>query len=459
MFILPRAEEQVSDLKLCVRSLIYDLESREFVHDDAASLYDADTEGNANAGVALPQRQLDDIPADEDIALIDFLNNHGMQRLLAPLHNYGVDDMEDLIDCLDVSNDEGLEAIGLPRDQIRCLRKAAETWETSDSAHEAAEPAQHPAASSPLPPQQEHTSPNQHRQLAIPYLKRCDTGESALNEAASSRGADIKSNTNIPTPSSLTQGGTAELWAELSQPEQFEDAPAQERTSSGGTMNYGLEAKEGAVIEAASRNSAVTEKNTSAAPIIPPKSEFEDTEVAAGREALINLMNKNRMLHVLELLLKFGVETLEDLIYCMRNYDDEELMKYIGLLRFQILRLRKAAKTWETSDSAHEAAQPAQHQAASTLRPPQQEQIAPNHQKLHAGRGPPARSLAKYSGVSFDKIKSSQKKMWKAQIRIDGKKKHIDWFSTAEAAARAYDEECAKHGRPRANFPTDKAAV
>ena len=187
-------------------------------------------------------------------------------------------------------------------------------------------------------------------------------------------------------------------------------------------MNYGLEAKEGAVIEAASRNSAVTEKNTSAAPIIPPKSEFEDTEVAAGREALINLMNKNRMLHVLELLLKFGVETLEDLIYCMRNYDDEELMKYIGLLRFQILRLRKAAKTWETSDSAHEAAQPAQHQAASTLRPPQQEQIAPNHQKLHAGRGPPARSLAKYSGVSFDKIKSSQKKMWKAQIRIDGKK-------------------------------------
>ena len=48
MFILPRAEEQVSDLKLCVRSLIYDLESREFVHDDAASLYDADTEGNAN---------------------------------------------------------------------------------------------------------------------------------------------------------------------------------------------------------------------------------------------------------------------------------------------------------------------------------------------------------------------------------------------------------------------------
>jgi len=265
--------------------------------------------------------------------------------------------------------------------------------------------------------------------------------------------------TNIPTPSSLTQGGTAELWAELSQPEQFEDAPAQERTSSGGTMNYGLEAKEGAVIEAASRNSAVTEKNTSAAPIIPPKSEFKNTEVAAGREALINLMNKNRMLHVLELLLKFGVETLEDLIYCMRNYDDEELMKYIGLLRFQILRLRKAAKTWETSDSAHEAAQPAQHQAASTLRPPQQEQIAPNHQKLHAGRGPPARSLAKYSGVSFDKIKSSQKKMWKAQIRIDGKKKHIDWFSTAEAAARAYDEECAKHGRPRANFPTDKAAV
>ena len=93
-------------------------------------------------------------------------------------------------------------------------------------------------------------------------------------------------------------------------------------------------------------------------------------EGSAERVRFVNLIKENRMLHVLEFLLKFGVDTVDDLMYCMRYYDDEELMKFIGLPRFQILRLRKAAETWDTSDSAHEA--------ASNPPPPQQEQIVPN---------------------------------------------------------------------------------
>jgi len=149
------------------------------------------------------------------------------------------------------------------------------------------------------------------------------------------------------------------------------------------------------------------------------------------------------MLHVLEFLLKFGVDTVDDLMYCMRYYDDEELMKFIGLPRFQILRLRKAAETWDTSDSAHEA--------ASNPPPPQQEQIVPNqqHHQQQAGQGPRAQSSPEFFGVSYD----AGRRKWKAQKRINGKVTPFGWHFSAEAAARALDTACAHHGLPRPNFP------
>lgn len=329
---------------------------------------------------------------------------------------------------------------------------------------------------------------------------RLEAGEGVVNEATSPRGADIDSNTCTASPNPLAQQVGAA--AVLPRAQLFEDTKAYvvaECTSLGNLTNTRLEADEDFVNVAASSGSADTGNDMSAAvrsPLArvtataesPLAEQFEDSPADvctalsdnndlsqlpkrlhlfdgrnwndcklasdAGCEALINLMKKNRVSQsVKHAVLKFGVETLDDLVYCMRYYNDEELMKFIVLPRFQVLRLRKAAEIWETSGSAHEAAQPAQHQAALSPLPPQQEQIAHNHrqqqQQQHGGREPQAQSSRKFIGVSYD----ARRRKWVAQKRIDGKVVYLRRHSTAEAAARAYDEACADHGLPRRNFP------
>ena len=55
---------------------------------------------------------------------------------------------------------------------------------------------------------------------------------------------------------------------------------------------------------------------------------------------------------------------------------------------------------------------------------------------------------SKYVGVTWDK----QNKKWKAQIRIDGKKKGLGYYHDEKEAARMYDEQAALLGKP-VNFP------
>ena len=61
-------------------------------------------------------------------------------------------------------------------------------------------------------------------------------------------------------------------------------------------------------------------------------------------------------------------------------------------------------------------------------------------------------SSSKYRGVS--KHKGSKSKPWRAQIKIDGKDKHLGYHATEEEAARAHDAEGARHGR-ELNFPEE----
>lgn len=53
-----------------------------------------------------------------------------------------------------------------------------------------------------------------------------------------------------------------------------------------------------------------------------------------------------------------------------------------------------------------------------------------------------ASSKVKYWGVCYDK--KGRRKPYKAQITINGRAKHIDYFSFPEAAAIAYDKEAIK---------------
>ena len=113
----------------------------------------------------------------EDPALSKLTIENIMSQFALPLREIRVKTVIELRRLMGDYDDEELkDAVGFTDSQLRCLRLAAESRGTSDSAHEAAQPVQHQAASTLLPPQQEHISPNQHRQLAIPYLERCEIG-------------------------------------------------------------------------------------------------------------------------------------------------------------------------------------------------------------------------------------------------------------------------------------------
>lgn len=68
----------------------------------------------------------------------------------------------------------------------------------------------------------------------------------------------------------------------------------------------------------------------------------------------------------------------------------------------------------------------------------------------------PIRGASRFHGVSLTR----QRKNWRAQIRIDGKRVHLGEFKTEELAARAYDEASRKHHGEfaRLNFPTGAIA-
>ena len=62
--------------------------------------------------------------------------------------------------------------------------------------------------------------------------------------------------------------------------------------------------------------------------------------------------------------------------------------------------------------------------------------------------GLPSPRRSKYVGVSWHK----QMKKWQAQIKIDGKQKHLCLYHDEKEAARIYDEQAALLGKP-VNFP------
>ena len=70
----------------------------------------------------------------------------------------------------------------------------------------------------------------------------------------------------------------------------------------------------------------------------------------------------------------------------------------------------------------------------SNLREATQEENCLNQKKTKSINGKPTSSI--YKGVSWYK----RFKKWQATIRIDGKKKHLGYFTSETDAARAYDK-------------------
>ena len=79
------------------------------------------------------------------------------------------------------------------------------------------------------------------------------------------------------------------------------------------------------------------------------------------------------------------------------------------------------------------------------------EDIEAKYEALSYKKGKRRASFSsKYRGVCRNK--GSKSNSWRAQINIDGKRKHFGTNATEEEAARAYDAEGARLGR-ELNFP------
>lgn len=64
--------------------------------------------------------------------------------------------------------------------------------------------------------------------------------------------------------------------------------------------------------------------------------------------------------------------------------------------------------------------------------------------QMHVLPGSQRQHTSRFFGVSWHKTK----KAWWAKISLDGQKKILGFFENEIDAARAYDIEAAKHGRP-----------
>lgn len=60
------------------------------------------------------------------------------------------------------------------------------------------------------------------------------------------------------------------------------------------------------------------------------------------------------------------------------------------------------------------------------------------------------------AGVCYDKARSGGPRPWQASIKVNGKKKHVGYYTTEEEAARAHDKaarEYRKDYKAILNFP------
>ena len=211
--------------------------------------------------------------------------------------------------------------------------------------------------------------------------------------------------------------------------------------------------------EATSPHGSDTEFYTSEAPpialaeqagIVPAllRDEFDDTELAK----LNGFLTALDIPHLLKPLLLAGTLTLRQLgnPNCIT---DAELQGVFGWSRPQISRLRQLAQAREAVGSAHGNI-PMQHLESSPLLP-LHEKVQP--QARRGAEGKRGHRSTVFKGVYDDTTRSTERKAWKAQIERDGKTVYIGRYLTDDAAARAYDDERAKDGLPRLNFPRDQA--
>ena len=79
--------------------------------------------------------------------------------------------------------------------------------------------------------------------------------------------------------------------------------------------------------------------------------------------------------------------------------------------------------------------------------PPRRKSVAKKHKAATTGEAQPS----KHVGVMWNK----EKQKWRAHIKIDGKQTHLGYFDNEKDAARKFDKQAARIGKPM-NFPKKK---